>query len=82
MIKYVILVLVSLLANIQTSLARDISYGYNAHGDYVPVSIGGERVDYGYNAHGDYVPTSIGGKDIDYGYNARGDYVPTSLGGY
>ena len=62
-------------------LAGSIQYGYNANGDYVPISINGQRVQYGYNAHGDYVPTSIGGQRVQYGYNANGDYVPTSIGG-
>ena len=53
--------------------AGSIDYGYNAHGDYVPTYVNGNRVEYGYNAHGDYVPKSIGGKQIQYGYNAHGD---------
>ena len=38
-----------------------IHYGYNAHGDYVPTSIGDEKIHYGYNSYGEYVPMSIGG---------------------
>ena len=60
--------------------AADITYGYNPHGEYVPVEIDGKKVEYGYNAHGDYVPTAIGNDKIDYGYNPHGDYVPTSVG--
>ena len=62
--------------------AGSINYGYNAHGDYVPTSVNGQRVQYGYNAHGDYVPTSIGGQQIQYGYNAHGDYVPQRINPY
>ena len=62
--------------------AQSIDYGYNAHGDYVPVAINGERIDYGYNAHGDYVPVAVGNQDIDYGYNAHGEYVPIGFDEY
>ena len=41
-------------------LADSVQYGYNAQGNYVPTSIGGNRIQYGYNAQGNYVPTSIG----------------------
>jgi len=51
--------------------AGDIQYGYNAHGNYVPVKIDGENIDYGYNAKGDYVPVKIGNKSIQYGYNRK-----------
>ena len=58
----------------------DIDYGYNAVGDYVPTSVGNQRIQYGYNATGDYVPMSVGGQQIHYGYNAYGDFVPMSIG--
>ncbi len=58
--------------------ATDIQYGYNAQGDYVPMSVGNNTINYGYNAQGDYVPMSIGNKHINYGYNSQGDYVPVS----
>lgn len=64
-----------------SAYAGSIDYGYNAQGNYVPKSIGGNQIQYGYNAHGDYVPKSIGGNQIQYGYNAHGDYVPKSIGG-
>ena len=38
----------------------EIRYGYNARGEYVPMSVGGQRVHYGYNAYGDFVPMYIG----------------------
>ena len=60
--------------------ASDIRYGYNARGEYVPTSVGNDRIHYGYNARGEYVPTSVGNQRIQYGYNARGEYVPTSYG--
>lgn len=62
--------------------AGSIDYGYNAHGDYKPTSIGNGRIQYGYNAHGNYVPTSVGGNKIQYGYNAHGDYVPQRINSY
>lgn len=37
-----------------------IQYGYNAQGDYVPMSVGGQRIHYGYNPYGDFVPMYIG----------------------
>lgn len=60
--------------------AVGIDYGYNAYGDYVPTSVGNQRIQYGYNAVGDYVPTSVGNQRIHYGYNAYGDFVPMSIG--
>lgn len=62
-------------------LSPDVDYGYNAVGDYVPMSVGGMDIDYGYNAVGDYAPTAVGRQQIQYGYNAVGDYVPMSVGG-
>ena len=76
----ILLLLGSFLAVLPV-FAGSIQYGYNAKGDYVPISISGQRVQYGYNAQGDYVPTSIGGQRVQYGYNAQGNYVPTSVGG-
>ena len=78
--KFIILILFTFFCTV-AALATDINYGYNAHGDYVPTSYGGQQIQYGYNAHGDYVQTSIGGQQIQYGYNAHGNYVPTSIGG-
>ena len=47
--------------------AGDIRYGYNSHGNYVPVSIDGNRINYGYNSHGEYVPISVGDERLRYG---------------
>lgn len=57
---------------------RQIEYGYNAKGDFVPTDIGGQHIEYGYNAKGQYVPMWYGNNPIEYGYNAVGDYVPLS----
>ena len=38
-----------------SAYAGSIDYGYNAQGNYVPKSIGGNQIQYGYNAHGDYL---------------------------
>lgn len=75
--KKVILILAILIS--LPCFAVDIDYGFNANGDYVPTSIGGQSIDYGYNAVGDYVPLSIGDRHINYGYNAYGDYVPMEI---
>ena len=63
------------------TIARDIKYGYNTMGEYVPVEIGNRKIRYGYNNKGDYAPTAIGDADIRYGYNNNGDYAPTAIGG-
>ena len=73
-----LLILVFLL--IQLPVLADIEYGYNAYGDYVPMSVDGEDVRYGYNAYGDYVPMGIGDDDITYKHNSFGKYVPLSVG--
>ena len=62
--------------------AGNIQYGFNAQGDYVPQSIGDQRVQYGFNSQGNYVPQSVGDQRIQYGFNAQGKYVPVSVGGY
>lgn len=58
---------------------KQIFYGYNAEGDYVPTAIGEQKIEYGYDAYGDFVPKAIGGQKIKYGYNAYGEYVPVSI---
>lgn len=67
------------------AFADQIHYGYNAKGEYVPVSVNGRTINYGYNAQGDYVPVSTTNQRnyqdteyINYGYNAQGQYVPVS----
>ena len=54
------ILLIAVLLFSCSSFSKNIGYGYNAMGDYVPTSIGNENIGYGYNAMGDYVPTSIG----------------------
>lgn len=44
----------------QSVFSGNIQYGYNAKGEYVQKSIGGQKIDYGYNAKGQYVPKSYG----------------------
>lgn len=58
--------------------ADNIQYGYNSMGEYVPISIGNQRINYNYNSAGQYVPTSVGNTQINYGYNSQGNYVPVS----
>ena len=77
--KYVFYIISIVLIIINEAVARNIQYGYNARGEYVPIQIDGEMVQYGYNPRGEYVPTSIGDNHIGYGYNPRGDYVPTYI---
>ena len=57
--KKFLLIALSILF-ISPVFADNIQYGYNAQGDYVPTSVGGNRIQYGYNAQGDYVPTGYG----------------------
>lgn len=65
------------------AIADQIYYGYNAMGEYVPISVNGQNINYGYNAVGEYVPVSTSNPynsrettEIEYGYNAVGDFVP------
>ena len=74
--KFVIYITVAVMAIIMPVTARNIHYGYNAQGEYVPTEINGQRVQYGYNAQGEYVPTAIGNERVEYGYNPQGEYVP------
>ena len=65
MLRFCCLILVFAL-NTTAVRAGNIQYGYNARGEWVPVSVDGERIEYGYNARGDYVPTAVGNNRIDY----------------
>ena len=47
------------MQNLQAT-PQQIHYGYNAKGNYVPTSIGGQKIHYGYNPYGEFVPTFIG----------------------
>lgn len=66
--------------SVSIAIAENIQYGYNANGEYVPVSVGNKKVEYSYNARGEYKPSSIGGRRIRYNYGSNGMYLPTMIG--
>jgi len=52
--KIILLICILLLSN--SVFAANVHYGYNAQGDYVPLSVNGQHIQYSYNAAGDFVP--------------------------
>ena len=56
-LKY--LSLIAWICLVVPAYAGSIDYGYNAKGNYVPTSVGENKIQYGYNAYGDYVPQRI-----------------------